>query len=162
MDFKTKRRIKKLAKLYFTLSWVFAIIFTFSITAIIFTVASTTEKNPAFNNLIWIIGSTFVIALVFDVVAMYFTAKRETYLARIKQYKQRVYFNTIINLIKNNDFKKAVDIHNNCLKTGNLKDFTFAYIISASQYSKDKERKQIGDEALGKFREYFKPEDVKF
>ena len=154
MNFKRKRNIKKLAKIYATIQWLFVIIF-----AVTFSVIFIQGSSVLF----WVMAiPSMLLSFTFNILSIFCSNKRTNYLSNIEKYKQWMYFNTILDLLKEENCDDAIHIYNYCLKKGKLKDFLYGYIICAEQRSIDKNRKQNGDENFNKFRNQVKAEDVKF
>lgn len=113
MDFKTKRRTKKLARLCYTLSYVMLTIF---VAITIISLVFGQEKINASGILLKImIILTAIISLVSSLIlmsmAMEYTNKRRKYLHQIKIRRQNRFFLIILTYFLGDEFEKANKIY---------------------------------------------------
>jgi len=166
MNFKTKRKYKKYANIFFILAYLMAIIF-FMIMASMVLYAIKVSKSDSPILILTLLLSPIILSMVFGFIGSAYRNERLFYKAKIKEYRQRKFFKQIINLIKINNFKDAKNIYNTLITEKEYKRFLYPYIVAASIYAyayteSDIERSRYGEEKLQAVLEFYDPNKIEF
>ena len=150
MDIFTRRKYKRLSKLFYWLA--FTGIGIFFLTFVLFITHTFGLNAPKMNHVLvmTIIMFPLFLALLSWFFAMLYYDKFMKRHAGVKEWRLRNIVTKIIDFEMNNNHKKAVDLYNT-LKKGADKDMLFTFIIANSMHSENPDQKE---KALGHFKDY--------
>jgi hypothetical protein len=159
MDFKTKRKYKKIANMFYSITYVLMVIF---VTYLILIGTGVLNKNIISLQLFIVpICALPLIALLTMYVAQIFSGKRIEYIRKIKLYRQYSFFNQAITLVRENEFDKAVDIFNKLIiKHNMLADILLAFMMGTFLKSDDPKHVEKSLKKLRELCDCFNPEKV--
>ena len=166
MNFKQKRKTKKLAKIFITLAYVVMIAwFVTIIGGLIKAVTATGELNIT-SFLMFVIGvAPVILCLTLGFIGQQFVNQRVFYKEAIEEYRQCSFFTQAIQLSMagNKEFmNQAVELYGLLREDTPRRRFVFGFIVASNYYSKDKERAKKGKERLESILDTYDPEKVKF
>jgi hypothetical protein len=164
MNFKTKRKNKKYAKIYFILAYSMVIILFMVMTLMIVHVINISKLHSILLVLTLML-SPIILGMIFGFIGSLYYNERMMYKAKIKEYRQRKFFKQIINLIKVNNFKDATKIYNTLITEKEYKRFLYPYITAAAIYAyaytqDDIERSRHGEEKLQTILDFYDPNKI--
>jgi len=165
MTYTEKRQAKRLAAVLITLAYFLMaawaiIIFYGLITAL------TAEREEVIirSGMIWLVGvAPIVLIFILGGLGQRHIDKRSFYKRAIAEYRQCRFFTTSIQKILAGDKKSrdaAVKAYDLLIEDTPRRRFMYAFIVSASYYSKDKETAAKGKERLEVVLETYNPENV--
>ena len=166
MDFKTKRKAKKVARRMFVLSYALMIVFgIFAIGGMVLAVLMEADAEPlmSVNSGIFIAVALMISALITGMVGQYHLNKRVAYKQGIEIFRQNTYFTRSINLILQGGkeaYDKAVDTYELLHEDTPLRRFVFAFIVTSSYFSKDNVLAEKGKKRLNEILETYDPKKV--
>ena len=166
MDFKTKRRCKRKAKLLFSLAWGVTIFWVLLITYGIYLIFTQphlfNDQNIAGFRIFLLYFSPLILGLILGMIGQEYINKRIKYKAHIKEYRQRRFFTQIIDLLRRGNINDAVIMYNKLLKDDTFRNFIFPFIICESIHSTDDNRKKIYTDKLYNILEAYNPDKIIF
>jgi hypothetical protein len=145
MNLQTKQQIKKKLRLYTKLGSICIGTFLLGFATILIFLNGIPTVLRYFIGIVTI-ASPFV-GMIFTFYSMKYQLKIKQYRNNIREYRTRVLFHKVIQLIDSNDLNTAIDLHStipNCY----LKTFLYAYFIGVSKYSNDEDFKYRGADIL--------------
>ena len=165
MDFKTKRRYKKTARIYFSLAWTLAVTWMLYIVAcfVIILVTNHPTHNEKVSFLFFLLFLLpLIIALVLGYIGQEYLNKRVRYLRQIKQYRQKKFFTAAIILLRKGNISEAIYIFDELLTDRDYRKFILPLIICENTHSIEDKRKKIGNKKLDEILTEFSPDKIKF
>jgi len=158
MDFKTKRKAKRLAKVYFVAAYAMLIVFVASlISALVIGIKSQSSSTwgpiAAFSP---VIG-----CFVLSNIGQGYLNKRLRYQAAIKLYRENRFFTKVLDSLRANDYNAAADAYD-MIKQGDKKKFLYGYFIATALNSTDPKQLEKAKEKFDKVRGYYDPVNVVF
>jgi hypothetical protein len=157
MDSQTKQQIKKKLRFYTRLSFICIATFILGF-IIILTVHKIMPDYVRYAIGGITIASPFV-GLFTAGTGQAYQYKINRYRNSIREYRTRVLFQKVVQIMQSGDLKSAIDIYNT-MPNGHLKDFLYAYFIGASKYSDDEKVKARGAEILESIIDEYQPNKV--
>ena len=165
MDFKTKRRYKKTARIYFSLAWTLAVTWMLYIVVcfVIILVTNHPTHNEKVSFLFFLLFLLpLIIALVLGYIGQEYLNKRVRYLRQIKQYRQKKFFTAAIILLRKGNISEAIYIFDELLTDRDYRKFILPLIICENTHSIEDKRKKIGNKKLDEILTEFSPDKIKF
>lgn len=167
MDFKTKRRLKRKAKLCYILAYVSIGMF-FLIFALI-TILSNAFPKPLASYVNVFVILTPVLLFIFGSLVSFVLAQayREmliSYMVDIRKYRLRSIFHKILFQIQIlGDIQKAVDIYkgHNFYLEPHLDDYLYGIMITECRHSGNTSLSNIATEKFNKLKDTFSPNKIK-
>lgn len=163
--YKQKHKLKRNAKIAFTLAYLQIAMFVISFILIIVGRINDWAVFPkdGFGLLGAIaIFSPLFSGMLFAMIGSHYIQVRENIKRDIQTYRQRVYFNKVINLMLVEQYDKALAIYNDCVKSTNLKGFLYPFILTSLYHQTDKEKSNVFLERIKKVQAENNPEDILF
>lgn len=166
MNFKEKRKAKKLAKIFITLAYIVMIGWGVTILGgMIKAVVGTGEINIS-NFLMFVVGVVpVIVCLTLGFTGQRYIDKRVYYKKAIDEYRQCSYFTQAVQLTMVDDkqfMNQAVELYGLLREDTPRRRFVFSFIVASNYYSKDKERAEKGKKRLEDILDTYNPEKVKF
>lgn len=157
MNFKEKRRAKKIGKIFIILAY--AMLITF----VVILIVGFIKMSGALIFLIGIIS--MIVCFIFAGIGQYFLNKRIYYKEAIAEYGQCTFFTKCIQLLMTGDENSidlAIDNYHLINEDTSRRRFIYAFIIASSYYSKDKKKAEKGRKHLDDILNTYNPEKVSF
>jgi hypothetical protein len=178
MDAKTKFKLKRQIKLFFTLAWGMVGFFLLYVTVIGFSgklfgkplasvfgdIFGTTFNSP----IVLITALTLLVVplfggLMFTMLSQSCRQQLYSYKNGIHQYRARKFFITIMKLIEAGEINKAVDLYRVVhMPEKVLDDMLYCILITECKYADDDKLKVVGQTKTNKLKEVFDPAKIKF
>jgi len=156
MDFRTKRRNKKLARLFFTLAY---------LTVALFVTAFVIIVNSDNHGKILIAISIFtplIAGITFAGLSQYFLLSRLDYRSKIKEYRQKKFFLLALTFIRANKLNEASHVYNKLMNNKEFEAFVFPLILAKTlEIGTDEQKAKVENKFAEIFDEY-SPDKVKF
>lgn len=168
MNYKTKRRYKRKAKLFFSLAWGLTILWVLIITYgiyLVFTLQHLSNNNKedvGFGVLFIIYIFPLILGLIFGMIGQYYVNKRIRYKVQIKEYRQRRFFTQVIDLLRIDNLNDAINIYEDLLTDRDLRKFVFPLLIKGLMNSTDEDQHDKGMKILNSVLENYNPEKIIF
>lgn len=167
MDFQTKRQSKKYAKLYFRTAWYVIIAWMLFIVACVVALilapkplTSHDSKGDFWIMLLFI--SPIFIGLIFAIFGQYFLDKRTRYKRMIIEFRQRRFFQQIMEHLRVYELSKAIDVYDELLRQRDFRKFVYPIIITKLIDSTNENEHKQGLKLLNGILEKYSPADVNF
>ncbi len=160
MNVQDKNRHKRLAYRYTTSAIITIVLF--SIVAI--TGFSLNIIQPLWMRLLFsfIAIALLITSIVCIYAGQYRIERLIMYKRNIQNYKHRVMFMKVIDLIKANRFDEAVQLYNAYSADSEIKIFLYSYIVIARLYSTDPVQRQLGEKRLKELVDKWNPDKIIF
>ena len=141
MNFKEKRKAKKLAKIFITLAYVVMVGWMLTIVGgLIKAVTATSELNMS-GFLMYVVGvAPLILCLTLGFVGQRFINQRVFYKEAIAEYRQCSFFTQAVRLVMvgNKEFiNQAVELYELIQEDTPRRRFLFSFIVASNYYSKD-------------------------
>lgn len=158
MDFKAKRKAKKLAKVYFTAAYAMLILFVASLVSILVY----GFKTPDASSILFVLPLIFMIAsLGISFIGQHHLNKRYRYKAAIKLYRENRFFTKVLDSLRAGDYDAAVDAYQMIVQ-GDKKKFLYGFFIGMTLNSTDPKRLEKAKDKFDGVRGYYDPANVVF
>ncbi len=157
MTFKKKRRSKKMAKLFAWLTLATFVLYVALMVAII-TLPILVKSNKA---AVFIVTIPIMTMIVLWFVSMNSAMTRGFYLKKIKEWRERRFFQITVEHILAGDLQGSFRYYES-IPQGLLRDYLYAVIIFTGHTSDDQELAEKCRQRIKSLREKFAPETVKF
>lgn len=161
MNFKEKRHVKKLAKIFTTLAYV--VMVAWALTVIGGLIRAMTAEVEISGMAMFVYGvAPIIMTLVLGFTGQRFVNKRVAYKQGIEKYRQRVFFTRAIKTILmggKDAFKHAARTYE-CLNEDALRRFIYSFVLTASYFSDEEKTKEKGNNTFMDLLETYDPEKV--
>lgn len=160
MDFKTKRKYKRKARMYYRLATLMILLFV--LTIVLAATGVMTVKTVNVIVPISMLISSVAFGMGFTGMGQNYSGRRIDYIRRIRLRREYAFFHRVINMTVAGEFENAVDTYNreNSGKSGVIKDHLFSFITGAAVFSGDEDRRRKGLKNLSRMLECFDPAKV--
>jgi len=177
MNTKTKFRLKKQIKTYFTFAWVMVGFFLLYVTVIGFSsslfgkpltdvfasIYGTESKSPiVLLTAIALLVIPIFGGMMFTMLSQFTRQKLYSYKNNIHRYRARKFFHTIMKLIEVGEIQKAVNIYKSChfYYEPQLDDYLYGIIITECRHNKNINLNRIATNKFKKLEETFSPDEI--
>lgn len=163
--YKQKHKLKRNAKIAFILAYVQVALFFISMILLLVGRLNDWSEIPkeGFGVLgAFIIFSPLYSGMLFAGIGSYYHQTRMNIKMDINTYRQRVYFNKVINLMLSEQYDEALVIYNDCVKLCTLRSFLYAFILATLAQQKDKEKALVSLDRIKNVQAEINPEDILF
>lgn len=163
MDFKTKRRNKKFAKLFVTLAYSMVILMVIIFVAIIISINNKNglhQLSDAVKIIIFV--SPLILGWIFALLGVFYMRNRLDFKVKIKLYRQRKFFLQALTLLSDNKLNEAINVHDNLLTDNLFKAFILPLILAKMSEIGTDEQKTNAENRLNEIFKEYSPEKVKF
>jgi len=160
MDFRTKRRNKKLARLFFTLAYLTVALF---VTAFVIIVNSDiTDIKTRGIMVLFIFILPLIFGIIFAGLGQYFLWNRIEYRNKINRYRQNKFFLLALTFIRANKLNEASHVYNKLMNNKEFEAFVFPLILAKTlEIGTDEQKAKVENKFAEIFDEY-SPDKVKF
>ena len=176
MEAKTKFKLKRQIRIFFTLAWCMVGFFLLYVTVIGFSgklfgkpladvfasIYGTESKSPiVLLTAIALLVIPIFGGMMFTMLSQFTRQKLYSYKNNIHRYRARKFFHTIMKLIEVGEIQKAVDLYKVVhMPEKLLDDMLYCLIITECKYANDETLKEIGTRKINKLKEVFDPAKI--